>query len=142
MSTSSCWWTPCWCTCPWRPWNSYRWRMWPPCVETSLYLCSTIGSIRMKQQVRRERAGFKFTLSFTKVCIFTVVCMTVYTYVQSHDIVLLSRYIQNHTLFPCGHSWLMSNLQFVVTMWICFQWLEMIVACLQVYFQFDNLFIL
>lgn len=95
-----------------------------------------------ERERKRERAGFKFTLSFTKVCIFTVVCMTVYTYVQSHDIVLLSRYIQNHTLFPCGHSWLMSNLQFVVTMSICSQWLEMIIACLHFSFQIDNLFIL
>lgn len=135
MSTSSCWQIPCWCTCLWRPWNSYRWRMWPPCVETSLYLCSTIGSIRMKQQVRRERAGFKFTLLFTKICIFYSL---LFVGLCIHK--LLSRYLQNHSLFPFGQ--LMINLQFVVTMSVCFQWLEMIVACLQVYFQIDNLFIL
>lgn len=82
----------------------------------------------------RERAGFKFTLLFTKICIFYSLL-----FVGLCIRKLLSRYLQNHSLFPFGQ--LMSNLQFVVTLSVCFQLLEMIVACLQVYFQIDNLFI-
>lgn len=56
----------------------------------------------------RERTGFKFTLSFTKICIFYSL---LFVGLCIHK--LLSRYLQNHPLFPFGQ--LMSDLQFVVT---------------------------
>lgn len=60
----------------------------------------------------RERAGFKFTLLFTKICIFYSLL-----FVGLCIRKLLSRYLQNHSLFPFGQF--MSDLQFVVTILGC-----------------------